>query len=117
MTRWTERRLNAVLNAASAMRAGEVGKGDWGPDVTAADLDGGMTCLHHEILRLRHPVKRQSSASIKRLTAKTKRGIAEILRLAYADVECSEPGDWTHAQRDELSRGFEYLAALIGVRP
>jgi len=51
-----------------------------------------------------------------RLTVKTKRGLEAIYRLALADVESSEAGDFPGPQREELSRGFEYLAALLGYR-
>lgn len=51
-----------------------------------------------------------------RLTVKVKRGLERIYDLAFADVECSDPADFPGTQREELTRGFEYLAALLRPR-
>ena len=45
--------------------------------------------------------------------AKARRGLARILQLAYADVECSEPNDFPAEHREELAFGFAALNALI----
>lgn len=44
-TPWTKRRLDAVINAVTAMLAGEEGEGDWAPDNKAEDLRAGLNRL------------------------------------------------------------------------
>ena len=52
MTRWTKKRLDAVINAVTAMLAGEEGEGDWDPNTSAADLEAGLARLQEERARL-----------------------------------------------------------------
>jgi len=56
--RWTQRRLDAVISAVAAMLAGEEGKGDWPPDVTADELRGGLYRLQAELARLQRRRRR-----------------------------------------------------------
>jgi len=51
-----------------------------------------------------------------RLTKRVIAGLKQIEGLAYADVECSEPGDFSRAEREQLRRGFEYIAYLTRTR-
>ena len=50
--RWTVKRLSAVINAVTAMQAGEEGEGDWDPDNSADDLQAGLEWLQAEHARL-----------------------------------------------------------------
>lgn len=51
-TRWTKKRLKALINAATAMLAGEEGEGDWDPSNSADDLSAGLTRLQEELAAL-----------------------------------------------------------------
>lgn len=53
--RWTVARLNAVINAVTAMLAGEEGEGDWDPDNSAEDLQAGLEILIEERARRHAP--------------------------------------------------------------
>jgi hypothetical protein len=59
VTRWTVKRLDAVINAVTAMMAGEWGEGDWDPDNSADDMAAGLRRLQDERERLE---KRQDKA-------------------------------------------------------
>jgi hypothetical protein len=58
MTRWTIKRLNAVINAVTAMLAGEEGEGDWDPANSADDLNAGLRRLLEERERLEDCIRR-----------------------------------------------------------
>lgn len=45
MKRWTKRRLDAVINAVTAMLAGEEGEGDWDPKYSSEDMHAGLEIL------------------------------------------------------------------------
>ena len=47
-TKWTKKRLDAVINAVTAMMAGEEGEGDWDPSHSAEDLQAGLDRLQQE---------------------------------------------------------------------
>lgn len=47
-TRWTKKRLDAVINAVTAMLAGEEGEGDWDPRHSADDMQAGLRRLQEE---------------------------------------------------------------------
>lgn len=49
---WTVKRLNAAINALTAMLAGEEGEGDWDPDHSADDMNAALTRLQEERDRL-----------------------------------------------------------------
>lgn len=49
-------------------------------------------------------------------TAGARRGISQILALAYADVECAFPGDFSAKELADLEAAFAYLSPLAGVR-
>lgn len=52
MTRWTIKRLDAVINAITAMLAGEEGEGDWDPAHSADDMQAGLRRMLEERERL-----------------------------------------------------------------
>ncbi len=47
-TPWTKKRLDAVINAVTAMLAGEEGEGDWDPSHSSDDLNAGLERLQQE---------------------------------------------------------------------
>lgn len=60
MTRWTAKRLDAVINAVTSMLAGEEGEGDF--LCSAEDLNAGLARLQEEreVIRARHERLRRS---------------------------------------------------------
>jgi hypothetical protein len=51
-TRWTKKRLDAVINAVTAMLSGEEGEGDWDPDNSSKDMEAGLQRLREEYAAL-----------------------------------------------------------------
>lgn len=60
LTPWTDRRLGAVINAVTAMLAGEEGEGDF--LCAAEDLEAGLERLQQERARLEKRRRPNSSA-------------------------------------------------------
>lgn len=78
-TRWTKKRLEAVINAVTAMLAGEEGEGDWDPSHSAEDLQAGLQRLQEEREALDKPRKLLAQPDVNDLTR------AEYLRLRGVD--------------------------------
>jgi hypothetical protein len=51
MVRLTKRRLEAISNALSAMLAGEDHQGDWGEDVSRADLEAAEDWVSQQLAK------------------------------------------------------------------
>ena len=47
-TPWTKKRLDSVINAVTAMMAGEEGEGDWDPRHSTEDMEAGLRRLQEE---------------------------------------------------------------------
>ena len=48
-TPWTKKRLRAVINAVTAIMAGEEGEGDWNPENSTSDMEAGLRRLQEEL--------------------------------------------------------------------